>query len=280
MKKITMMIMPASMEELLFYLSLDGWAAEEYPLSMKFFCDDAGPALVLMPCDDGDGLRIETEWEGFAAREPGYWGIELYDGMGWLEDKGYRMVAEQSENGAFVFPLNDAVPFPVEEEAQPEERKPLSVLPADASTEELIRAVKSRVDQFELTDAEIDTLIELQERHKAEFQKTLPPGKRSYLLSEIRPTEESRQALEAYQNAIEALSERKRHDLMCLLYLGRDITYYGFQVGAVSEFLDYADEWGTKPANRLRGCANPDYLVGKPIGKWIGAVREALSDQG
>ena len=111
---------------------------------------------------------------------------------------------------------------------------------------------------------------------EAEFQKTLP-GTRTYLLSEIRPTQESRQALETYQNAMEALSERKRHDLMCLLYLGRDITYYGFQAGAVSEFLDYADEWGTKPTNRLRGCVNPDYLMGKPIGKWIGAVREALS---
>ena len=66
-------------------------------------------------------MRIETEWEGFAAREPGYWGIELYDGMGWIEDKGYRMVAEQSEKGAFVFPMNEAVPFPVEEEEQPEE---------------------------------------------------------------------------------------------------------------------------------------------------------------
>ena len=52
----------------------------------------------------------------------------------------------------------------------------------DASAEELIRAVKSSVEQFELTDTEINTLIELQERHKAEFQKTLPPGKRSYLL--------------------------------------------------------------------------------------------------
>ena len=151
-------------------------------------------------------------------------------------------------------------------------------LPADASAEELIRAVKSRVERFELTDAEINTLIELQERHRAEFRKTLP-GTRTYLLSEIRPTQESRQALETYQNAMEALSERKRHDLMCLLYLGRDITYYGFQVGAVNEFIDYADEWGTKPTNRLRGCVNPDYLTGKPIGKWIGAVREALSSQ-
>lgn len=244
---------------------------------MKLFCDDVGPALVLIPCDDGEGLRIEAKWEGFAAREPGYWGIELYDGMGWFEDKGYRMVAEQSENGAFVFRLNEAVPFPVDEEEQPEQLEPRNGLPVDASTEELIRAVKSRIDQFELTDAEIDTLIVLQDRHKAEFQKTLLPGKHSYLLSEIRPTEESRQALEAYQNAIEALSERKRHDLMCLLYLGRDITYYGFLVGAVNEFIDYADEWGTKPTNKLRGCVNPDYLVGKPIGKWIGAVRETLS---
>ena len=151
-------------------------------------------------------------------------------------------------------------------------------LPADASAEELIRAVKSRVERFELTETEINTLIELQERHRAEFQKTLP-GTRTYLLSEIRPTQESRQALETYRNAIEALSERKRHDLMCLLYLGRDITYYGFQAGAVNEFIDYADEWGTKPMNRLRGCVNPDYLMGKPIGKWIGAVREALSSQ-
>ena len=87
-----------------------------------------------------------------------------------------------------------------------------------------ISAVKSRIDQFELTDVEINTLIELQERHNIEFQKTLP-GTRTYLLSEIRPTKESQQTLEEYRNAMTALSERKRHDLMCLLYLGRDITY-------------------------------------------------------
>ena len=66
---------------------------------------------------------------------------------------------------------------------------------------------------------------------------------------------------------------------MCLLYRGRDITYYGFLVGAVSEFIDYADELGTKPTNRLRGCVYPDYLVEKPFGKWIGAVRETLKER-
>ena len=52
---------------------------------------------------------------------------------------------------------------------------------------------------------------------------------------------------------------------------------YGFLVGAVNEFIDCADEWSTKPTNRLRGCVNTDYLLGKPIGKWISAVREILS---
>ena len=277
-KKITMTIMPPDTEEVTFCLNFDGWAVDEYPLTMKLTCDDAGPALMLMPCSDGDGMRIESEQVECVTREPGYWGTELYDGMGWFEHMGYRIVAEESEHGAFIFLLNEAAPYPVEEESRPEEQKAWVGLPADVSAEELIRAVKSRIERFELTDAEINTLIELQERHKTEFRKTLPPGKHSYLLSEIRPTKESRQALEAYLNAIEALSERKRHDLMCLLYLGRDITYYGFLAGAVNDFIDYADEWGTKPTNQLRGCVNPDYLVGKPIGKWISAVREAMRD--
>ncbi len=279
MKKITMTIMPPDAEEVTFCFDFDGWTPDEFPLTMKLSCDDAGPALVLMPCANGDGMRIESEQVECVTREPGYWGTELYDGMGWLEHMGYRIVAEESEDGTFIFLLNEAAPYPVEEETPPEEQKAWGRLPTDASAEELIRAVKSRVAQFELTDAEINTLIELQERHRAEFRKTLPPCKRSFLLSEIRPTEESRHALEAYREAMAALPERKRHDLMCLLYLGRDITYYGFQSGAVSEFIDYADEWGTKPTNRLRGCVNPDYLVGKPIGKWVGAVRESLSGQ-
>ena len=78
MKNIAMTIMPPSMEELLFCLDFQGWAPEEYPFSMRFFSDDAGPSFRLVPCDDGDGIRIEAVQVESAAREPGYCAPELY----------------------------------------------------------------------------------------------------------------------------------------------------------------------------------------------------------
>lgn len=100
---------------------------------------------MLMPCDDGEGLRIEAEGEEFTAHEHGYWGIKLYDCMCWFETMGYRMSVEQSENGAFVFLLNNTAPFPEEEEEQPEEREPQqNGLPADANAEQLIRVAEKQ----------------------------------------------------------------------------------------------------------------------------------------
>ena len=78
MKKITMTIMPPDEEEVTFCFDFDGWMPDEFPLTMKLSCDDAGPALVLMPCANGDGMRIESEQVECATREQGYWGWALF----------------------------------------------------------------------------------------------------------------------------------------------------------------------------------------------------------
>ena len=41
---------------------------------------------------------------------------------------------------------------------------------------------------------------------------------------------------------IELLPDRKRHDLMCLMYLGRNLAYYGLNEEVVDDFCAYADE--------------------------------------
>lgn len=73
---------------------------------------------------------------------------------------------------------------------------------------------------------------------------------------------------------IEQLSEQKRHDLMCLMFLGRNLDYYGLCEEAVDDFCAYADE---KANSNGYGRVEPDYLAGKkPIAKWLRLVKKEI----
>lgn len=71
---------------------------------------------------------------------------------------------------------------------------------------------------------------------------------------------------------IELLPDRKRHDLMCLMYLGRNLVYYGLNEDVVDDFCAYADE---KPMRS--GSAEPRYLAGKvPFSRWLRLVKKEI----
>ncbi len=146
------------------------------------------------------------------------------------------------------------------------------------SRENLIEKVQKQLQSFEITEEEILRIMELEQIHRAERRRTLPPSKGCIIcLSEIRDSEEARNAAANLLMSIEELSVHKRHDLMCLLYLGRDIGYYGFTRSVVSSFVAYAEEWGKVPLKRMDGCFQPDYLAGKPISDWMSNVKRELN---
>ena len=65
-----------------------------------------------------------------------------------------------------------------------------------------------RIKRFAITEEEIDDLI-----RAGEYQ--------------YDPEREDGEAYALVKSMIELLPENKRHDLMCLMYLGRNLAYYG-----------------------------------------------------
>ncbi len=80
-----------------------------------------------------------------------------------------------------------------------------------------------RIKRFTLTEEEIDDLI-----HAGEYRND--------------PDCEDGEAYTLIKSMIELLPESKRHDLMCLMYLGRNLDYYGLNEEVVDDFCAYADE--------------------------------------
>jgi RimJ/RimL family protein N-acetyltransferase len=73
---------------------------------------------------------------------------------------------------------------------------------------------------------------------------------------------------------IRLLPEQKRHDLMCLMFLGRNLEYYGLCQETVDDFCVYADE---KVDGNCSGSTDPEYLAGKVrIARWLRLVKKRI----
>ena len=118
---------------------------------------------------------------------------------------------------------------------------------------ELQQKVIRRIRKFELTEEELDDLI-----HTGDL----------YNDSECEDGEPYSTLL----SMIELLPGRKRHDLMCLMYLGRNLVYYGLNEEVIDDFCVYADEKSIKS-----GSADPRYLAGKvPLSRWLRRVKKEI----
>jgi hypothetical protein len=127
---------------------------------------------------------------------------------------------------------------------------------------ELRSKAARRIKWFELKESEIERLIEMDS-----FR---------YNLDRDPSCGEPYGSILRY---ISDMSEHKRHDLMCLMYLGRNIDYSGFDEETVDDFCFYADEWGRngRISNHLHGAMDPEYLAGKiRIGKWLKLAKDAI----
>lgn len=111
---------------------------------------------------------------------------------------------------------------------------------------ELRSKAARRIKWFELKESEIDRMIEMDSfRYNPGHDPSCGEPYGSIL------------------RYISELSEHKRHDLMCLMYLGRNIDYSGFDEETVDDFCFYDDEWGRKgrTSNHLHGAMDPEYLA-------------------
>ena len=112
-----------------------------------------------------------------------------------------------------------------------------------------------RIQKFAITEEEIDDLIHVGE----------------YAYAPDRNPGEPYATLECM---IRLLPEQKRHDLMCLMYLGRNLECYGLCQETVNDFCVYADE---KVGNKRSGSTAPEYLAGKmQIARWLRLVKKRI----
>ena len=128
---------------------------------------------------------------------------------------------------------------------------------------EMRQKVIRRISRFEITKQDIDKLIRTG----------------NFLYSPDRDPS-CGEPYASIKKTIESFSERKRYDLMCLMYLGRNIAYTGFTDEAVEDFCFYADAWKkyAKLGKKVPyGGTDSEYLAGKRhIARWLILVKEAL----
>ncbi len=118
---------------------------------------------------------------------------------------------------------------------------------------ELQQKVIRRIRKFDLTEEELDDLI-----HAGDLY--------------YDPECEDGEPYSTLLSMIELLPGRKRHDLMCLMYLGRNLVYYGLNEEVVDDFCVYADEKSIKS-----GSTDPRYLAGKiPLSRWLRQVKKEI----
>ena len=118
---------------------------------------------------------------------------------------------------------------------------------------ELQQKVIRRIRKFELTEEELDDLI-----HAGDLY--------------YDPECEDGEPYSTLLSMIELLPGRKRHDLMCLMYLGRNLVYYGLNEEVIDDFCVYADEKSIKS-----GSTDPRYLAGKvQLSRWLRRVKKEI----
>ena len=122
-------------------------------------------------------------------------------------------------------------------------------------TSDLRQKAIRRIQKFAITEEEIDDLI-----HVGEYA--------------YDPDHNPGEPYATLKCMIELLPEQKRHDLMCLMYLGRNLEYYGLCQETVDDFCVYADE---KVGNNCSGSTDPEYLAGKvKIARWLRLVKKRI----
>lgn len=122
-------------------------------------------------------------------------------------------------------------------------------------TSDLRQKVIRRIQRFAITEEEIDDLI-----HAGEY---------SY-----DPDHNPGEPYATLECMIRLLPEQKRHDLMCLMYLGRNLEYNGLCQETVDDFCAYADE---KVGGNCSGSTDPEYLAGKArIARWLRLVKKKI----
>ena len=122
-------------------------------------------------------------------------------------------------------------------------------------TSDLRQKVIRRIRKFELTEEELDDLI-----HAGDLY--------------YDPECEDGEPYVTLKCMIRLLPEQKRHDLMCLMYLGRNLEYYGLCQETVDDFCVYADE---KVDGNCSGSTDPEYLAGKVrIARWLRLVKKRI----
>ena len=122
-------------------------------------------------------------------------------------------------------------------------------------TSDLRQKAIRRIQKFAITEEEIDDLI-----HVGEYA--------------YDPDHNPGEPYATLECMIRLLSEQKRHDLMCLMYLGRNLEYYGLCQETVDDFCVYADE---KVGNNCSGSTDPEYLAGKvKIARWLRLVKKRI----
>jgi len=122
-------------------------------------------------------------------------------------------------------------------------------------TSDLREKAIRRIRKFGISEAEIDDFI-----HVGEYA--------------IDPEREPGEPYAILKCMIELLQEQKRHDLMCLMYLGRNLESYGLCQETVDDFCTYADE---KVSGNCSGSTDPEYLAGKArIARWLRLVKKKI----
>ena len=112
-----------------------------------------------------------------------------------------------------------------------------------------------RIKKFAITEEELDDFI-----HAGEYV--------------YNPEREPGVPYATLKCMIELLPEQKRHDLMCLMYLGRNLDYYGLNEEVVDDFCGYADE---KLGSKEYRTAPAEYLAGKvKIARWLRLVKKEI----
>lgn len=122
-------------------------------------------------------------------------------------------------------------------------------------TSDLRQKAIRRIQKFAITEEEIDDLIHVGE----------------YACDPDHNPGEPRATLECM---IRLLPEQKQHDLMCLMYLGRNLDYYGLNEEVVDDFCAYADE---KAGSKEYRTASAEYLAEKvKIARWLRLVKKRI----
>ena len=125
-KPIVITMMPGKESELTMYVCFD-WDVDKCPVWLELFLEEDYPAFVFLPSNEEEEYSFRTDSNAmeFQLTHPMYVAPALYERLGWTKYMSYRMKAEPSENGEYIFDLKNAAPYAVDDYIEPEEMERL-----------------------------------------------------------------------------------------------------------------------------------------------------------